>query len=53
MGSPTAKQARLDEELKFKSERTGISNNSFERASKTYFMHQQKMLKKEKEKRQE
>ena len=37
----------MSDEQRFKSDRTGISKNSFERASKTYYLHQQKMLKKE------
>ena len=31
---------QISDEQRFKSDRTGISNNSFERASKTYYLHQ-------------
>lgn len=41
----------VSDEDRFKSERTAISKNSFERASKQYFLHQQKMLAKEKERK--
>ena len=47
--TPIAQPLVLSPEDAQKSMGPEISNNSFERASKSYFLHQQKMLKKEKE----